>query len=77
MEVEYDVMNSIVNQVLGENPINVKHMEAETDVQIVLIGSIPEVDVQNMMDTVQLVSSVFSQMITVVRYIFSYKRNYG
>jgi hypothetical protein len=41
-------------------------MEAETDVRIVKIGLIHELDVQNMMDTAQHVLSVFFQMTTVV-----------
>jgi hypothetical protein len=61
MEAENVVANQIVSQVQAEKPINVSHMEAETDVQIVLIGLIQELDVQNMMDTAQLVLSVFFQ----------------
>jgi hypothetical protein len=43
--VERDVMNRIVNQVHEEIPINVKDMEGETDVRIVKIGPIQDVDV--------------------------------
>ena len=67
MEAENVVMNPIVIQVHKENPINVSHMEAETDVQIVSIGLIRELDVQNMMDIAQHVLSVFSLMMTEVR----------
>ena len=38
MEAENVVANQIVSQVQAEKLINVLHMEAETDVQIVLIG---------------------------------------
>ena len=41
-------------------------MEEETAVQIVKIGPIPELDVQNMTVIVQLVSNEYSQMTTVV-----------
>jgi hypothetical protein len=45
MEEETDVMNRIVKQVHNANPINVSHMEEETDVLIVKIGPIQDVDV--------------------------------
>jgi hypothetical protein len=67
MEAETDVMNLDVKQVHKAKPINVKHMEAENAVPIVSIGLIPELDVQNMMDIVQLVSSVSFRMTNVVR----------
>ena len=66
MEVENDVMNQIVKKAQKVKPINVNHMEAESDVRIVKIGQIREVEVQNMTDIAQLVLSVFSQMTTVV-----------
>ena len=37
-------------------------MEVENVVRIVKIGPIQDVDVQNMIDTVQLFSNVYSQM---------------
>jgi hypothetical protein len=66
MEAEKDVMNLIVKQVHKANQINVSHMEAECDVRIVRIGLIQGLEVQNMMDTVQLVLNIFFQMTTVV-----------
>jgi hypothetical protein len=45
MEAEPDVANRIVKQVHKANLINVLHMEVETDVRIVRIGPIQDVDV--------------------------------
>ena len=50
-------------------------MEEEKDVQIVLIGLIQELDVQNMTDIAQLVSSVsFLMMKEVLLYILIQKK---
>ena len=67
MEAENVVSNLIVIQAHEEKPTNVSHMEAENDVRIVKIAPIQDVDVKNMMDIAQLVSSVFFQMMNVVR----------
>jgi hypothetical protein len=45
MEAENDVANQIVKQVHEKIQINVSHMEAENDVQIVKIGPIQDADV--------------------------------
>jgi hypothetical protein len=67
MEVAIAVMNLDAQKVQEEKLINVDFMVEVHVVQIVLIGLIPVVVLQNMMDIVQLVSNVFFLMMNVVK----------